>query len=191
MAAKGKFDVVFQPNYVPPELGEWDKDDERLPEGQAPFYLRANTGPRWMLGGVLSRPFITTAQSNGVCAISSIESSSVYGEESVLSKLMTFAKVDHCLAVQEGTLGVRLEGKEEVTIREGETVVVPAGQAFSLHFRSRFVRVWSFTDGDGLESLVQRAGQTLEPVVLPETAGGWDAAVVRDVAKDLGLEIAL
>ncbi|KAL2787368.1 hypothetical protein BJX66DRAFT_327911 [Aspergillus keveii] len=181
MAAKGKFDVVFQPNYVPPELGEWGKDDERLPEGQAPFYLRANTGPRWMLGGVLSKPFITTAQSNGVCAISSIESSSVYGEESVLSKLMTFAKVDHCLAVQEGTLGVRLEGKEEVTIREGETVVVPAGQAFSLHFRSRFVRVWSFTDGDGLESLVQRAGQTFEPVVLPETAGGWDAAVVRDL----------
>ncbi|KAL2856290.1 RmlC-like cupin [Aspergillus pseudodeflectus] len=189
MAAKGKFDVVFQPNYVPPELGEWDKDDERLPEGQAPFYLRANTGPRWMLGGVLSRPFITTAQSNGVCAISSIESSSVYGEDSVLSKVMTFAKVDHCLAVQEGTLGVRLEGKEEVTIREGETVVVPAGQAFSLHFRSRFVRVWSFTDGDGIESLVQRAGQAFEPVVLPETAGGWDAAVVRDVAMDLGLEI--
>ncbi|KAL2844756.1 hypothetical protein BJY01DRAFT_263824 [Aspergillus pseudoustus] len=188
MAAKGKFDVVFQPNHVPPELGEWDKDDERLPEGQAPFYLRANTGPRWMLGGVLSRPFITTKQSNGVCAISSIESSSVYKEEasSVLSKFLTFEKVDHCLAVQEGTLGVVLKGQKEVLTREGETVVIPAGQAFSLHFRSRFVRVWSFTDGDGIETLVQRAGQPFADVVLPETVGGWDTAVVRDVAKELG-----
>ncbi|KAL2807581.1 RmlC-like cupin [Aspergillus granulosus] len=193
MAAKEKFDVVFQPNYVPPELGEWDKDDERLPEGQAPFFLRANTGPRWMLGGVLSRPFITTAQSNGVCAISSIESSSIYNEEggSVLSRVMTFASVDHCLAVQEGTLGVVLKGQEEVAIREGETVVIPAGQAFSLHFRSRFVRVWSFTDGNGIESLVQRAGQAFAGVVLPETVGGWDTAVVRDVAKELGVEIEL
>ena len=58
MAAKGKFDVVFQPHYVPPEVSDWTKEDEKLPEGHQGYFLRANTGPRWMLGGVMSRPFV-------------------------------------------------------------------------------------------------------------------------------------
>lgn len=74
MAAKEQFDVVFQPNYQPPEQGDWTEEDEKLPESSLPFYLRAHTGPRWMLGGVMSRPFITTVQSSGDCAISSIKS---------------------------------------------------------------------------------------------------------------------
>ncbi|KAL3476845.1 hypothetical protein BJX99DRAFT_270197 [Aspergillus californicus] len=186
MAAKGKFDVVFQPHYVPPALGEWDGDDEKIPETQAPFFLKANTGPRWMLGGVMSRPFITTAQSAGVCAISSIESSSVYGAgANALGRFMTFESVDHCLCVQEGTLVVRLEGKEDAEFREGETVLIPAGQAFALEFRSRFVRVWSFTDGDGIETLIHRAGQAVDSVVLPEEVGGWDAAALKAVAEEL------
>ncbi|KAL4916863.1 RmlC-like cupin domain-containing protein [Aspergillus aurantiobrunneus] len=171
MAAKGQFDVVFQPEYVPPPLSEWDGDDENLPAGPAPFFLKANTGPRWMLGGVLSRPFVTTAQSGGVCAISSIESSGDYGgRESVLGRFMAFERVDHCLAVLEGTLGVRVRGDEGAVevFREGETVVIPAGRAFALEFRSRYVRVWSFTDGDGIEALVQRAGREFGGVVLPE-----------------------
>ncbi|KAL4903916.1 hypothetical protein BDW74DRAFT_35271 [Aspergillus multicolor] len=193
MAAKGQFDVVFQPNYVPPQVGEWDADDEKLPDTTepVPFYLKANTGPRWMLGGVMSRPFITMKQC-GVCAISSIESSNVYGAAaSVLSRYMTFEKVDHCLAVMEGTLVVKLQGQGEEVFREGETMVIPAGQAFALEFRSKFVRVWSFTDGDGIESLIQNAGQAFSGVVLPETVEGLevDEEKVKRVAGELSLTI--
>ncbi|KAL2868176.1 uncharacterized protein BJX67DRAFT_387510 [Aspergillus lucknowensis] len=197
-ARERPFDVVFQPDYVGPDVGEWSRDandgDERLPDtAGVPFFLRANTGPRWMLGGVLSRPFITTTQSGGVCAISSIESSSVYGGDlSALSRFMRFRRVDHCLAVMEGTLGVRLRGGEgedgkgeEAVFREGETVVIPAGRAFALRFQSRYVRVWSFADGDGIEALVQRAGEAFGGVVLPEQAGGWDPSAVRRVAEEL------
>ncbi|KAF5863623.1 hypothetical protein ETB97_009717 [Aspergillus alliaceus] len=68
MAAKERFDINFLLNYQPPELGDWTKNDARLPESSQPFNLRANTGPRWMLGGVMARPFITTTQGNGICA---------------------------------------------------------------------------------------------------------------------------
>ncbi|OGM47357.1 dioxygenase [Aspergillus bombycis] len=190
MAAKEKFDVVFQPNYQPPDLGDWTKDDERLPESSQPFYLRANTGPRWMLGGVMSRPFITTIQSNGVCAISSIESSNKYGP-SLLSEDMTFHDVDHCFCIQEGTLVVRLKGLPDAVFREGETVVIPAGQTFALAFDSRYVRVWSFTDGDGIESLAHRLGKPFEGVVLPDKELEWDSAQVGSVAKELNVDIAL
>ncbi|KAL4806192.1 hypothetical protein BDV18DRAFT_152267 [Aspergillus unguis] len=195
MAAKGQFDVVFQPNYVPPPVTEWDETDERLPDGPKPepYFLRSNTGPRYMLGGVLVRPFITTRQSGGVVAIASVESSNVYGRASeVLSRFLAFEKVDHCLAVLEGTLAVKLKestGEREEVFREGETVVIPAGQAFALEFRSKYVRVWSFTDGDGIEALVQKAGKAFDGVVLPESVGGSESEKVESVAQELNISI--
>lgn len=191
MAAKGKFDVVFAPDYKPPELGEWTADDEKLPEGtdHEGYFLRANTGPRWILGGVMSRPFVTTTQSGGVCAISSIESSMMY-TPGLVSRYMTFRNVDHCLCVQEGILVVRLKGADgDSVFREGETVVIPAGQGFALRFASRYVRVWSFSDGDGLEMLVQRLGRTFEGVVLPDREVEWEQGNVERVAEELKVDI--
>lgn len=190
MAAKQDFDVVFQPNYQPPALGDWSADEEKLPESPQPYFLRANTGPKWMLGGVMSRPFITTRQSQGVCAISSIESSKTYGE-TLLSKFLTFQSVDHCLCVQEGTLTVQLKDGPESTFREGETVVIPAGQAFALRFASRYVRVWSFTDGDGIETLIHRLGTQFEGAVLPDQVPNWNPAEVGSVASELNVTIEL
>lgn len=186
MAAKGRFDVVFQPDYQPPEVSEWTQDDEKLPDGHEGYFLRANTGPRWILGGVVSRPFLTTKQSNGVCAISSIESSKEYGP-TLFSRYMTFAKVDHCFCVMEGTLKLRLQDSGDSVFREGETVVVPAGQAFALEFESKYVKIHSFSDGDGIESLVHQLGQPLGAVVLPEQAPEWDASQLSAVAEKLNV----
>lgn len=186
MAAKEKFDVVFQPHYQPPEVSEWTKEDEKLPDGYEGYFLRSNTGPRWMLGGVMSRPFVTTKQSNGVCAISSIESSREYGE-TVFSRYMTFASVDHCLCVMEGTLKVSLQGSGDSVFHEGETVVIPAGQAFSLGFESKYVKVHSFADGDGIESLIHRLGKPVEEVVLPDQAPEWDLSKLASVAQELNV----
>ena len=190
MAAKGQFDVNFVPDYNPPEVSDWDKDDEKLPDSPQGYYLRANTGPRWMLGGVMSRPFVTTKQSSGVCAISSIESSKDY-KEGLLSKYMTFRDVDHCLAVQEGILVVRMKGSSDSVVREGETVVIPAGQAFALRFDSKYVRAWSFTDGDGIEMLVQTLGNPFEGVVLPDQhmEWEWDSTRVVGVTGELKVDI--
>lgn len=190
MAAKDQFDVVFQPDYQPPDVGEWEASDEVLPNSSEGYFLRANTGPRWMLGGVMSRPFVTTLQSKGVCAISSIESSKEYAP-GLLGKYMAFREVDHCLCVQEGTLVVALNGLGEYVFREGETVVVPAGQAFALRFESKYVRVWSFTDGDGIEMLVQKLGREFGGVVLPDVAPDWDSSRTGSVAAELKVDIDL
>lgn len=202
MAAKDKFDIVFQPHYQPPELGDWvPGEDEKLPESPQSFFLRANTGPRWMLGGVMSRPFVTTLQSNGVCAISSIESSQRY-DKSLFSSFMVFKNVDHCLCVQEGTLVVRLKdssssssSSSSCVFREGETAVIPAGQPFALDFASRYVRVWSFADGDGIETLVHRLGQRFDGVVLPDQPLDWNyssttpiTSRIADIAASLGVQ---
>jgi len=192
-AAKDKYDVNFvRPGqYQPPEVGEWLDTENALPGPLEPYFLRANTGPRWLLGGVMSRPFINAAQCEGRFAISSIEGSGAYpkGSSSPLARWsLVFPTVDHCFVVSEGLLKVKLEGEEGwSSVREGQTLVVAAGQEFTLAFGSRYVRAISFTNGPGIEELIQTAGSPFEGFVLPEEPPTWDEERFREAAARLGV----
>ena len=188
MAAKDRFDVQFVRDYEPPQVEEWKPDDNQLPDGQQGYFLRYMTGPRWMAGGWLSRPFVTTKQNGGRFAISSIESSDKYSTSEIFSRPLVFEKVDHCFSVQEGCLAVILGGQETL-IREGDTLVVPAGSAFSLQARSKYVRVYSFTSGDGIEALIHAAGDLAKGFVLPDKAPTCDSSRISRALRDLQVRI--
>ncbi|CAN8104109.1 unnamed protein product [Discula destructiva] len=188
-AAPQDFDVNFvRPgvdDYTPPEVGEWLDTDNVLPAPLQPYFLRANTGPRHILGGVMSRPFILAAQNEGKFAITSLESSSAYGASPLADKWLTFETVDHVLCVQEGLLRVKLRGGECAEVREGQTVMVPAGQGFVLEFGSRYVRAITFTNGKGIEELIKLAGADCPSVVLPEEAAPFDSAKLQKAAGEV------
>ncbi|KAH7159519.1 RmlC-like cupin domain-containing protein [Dactylonectria estremocensis] len=189
MAAKDRFDVNFVRDYQPPEVGEWLDTENTLPGPLEPYFLRANTGPRWLLGGVMSRPFINASQCSEKFAISSIESSNVY-TNSPLSRWLSFPTVDHCFCVLEGLLRVKTKGEEEWnSVREGQTVVLSAGESFTLEFASRYVRFISFTNGRGIEELIQTAGSSYTSFVLPEEAPAWDEATVQAASEKLGVKV--
>lgn len=189
-AATRDYDVVFHPRHQGCEVGEWTSSDETIPSSTAPYYLRANAGPRWLLGGVMSRPFITTRQSDGKFAISSIESSSKL-EPSVFSRRMTFPKVHHCLSVLEGALEISLGDGASSTIRQGETVFVAANTPFSLRFASKFVRFWSFTSGDGIESLIHEAGTPFKGYIIPDEAEAVDQSRVQAASEKLSIIVSV
>lgn len=187
MSAPKDYDVHFVRDYKPPEVGEWGEDESVLPGESQPYFLRANTGPRWMAGGLMARPFVTTKETGGRFAISSIESSNSYGP-SIFYEYAAFQGVHHCLCVQEGALRVNLKGGEEwVTLHEGETVVITAGQGFRLDFASKYVRVISFTDGQGIEEVVREGGVPCTSVVLPDKPPGLDEARVTPTLEKLGV----
>lgn len=189
MAAKDRFDVHFKRDYQPPEVGEWLDSENTLPGPLEPYFLRANTGPRWLLGGVMSRPFINASQCSEKFAISSIESSNVY-TSSPLAKWLNFPTVDHCFCVMEGLLKVKTKGEEDWnTVREGQTVVLSAGQSFTLEFASRYVRVISFTNGRGIEELIQTAGSSYTSFILPEEVPEWDEAAIQTACGKLGVKV--
>ncbi|KAK8059146.1 Quercetin 2-3-dioxygenase [Apiospora saccharicola] len=182
-------------DYQPPAVGEWLDSENQLAGPGEPYFLRANTGPRWLLGGVMSRPFILADQCAGKFAISSIESSHVYSNASKqqpLARWLTFADVDHCFCVQEGLLRVRLRSGDGgwSEIREGQTLVVAAGETFMLDFGSRYVRVWSFTNGRGIEDLVRVAGSPCSSFVLPESPAPWEEAEFLQACKQIKVEAA-
>jgi len=189
MSVQGKFDVVFHHKHQGAEVSEWGPEDEQLPQGQEPYYLKFNTGPRWLLGGVISRPFITTKQSEGKFAISSIESSSRHEKSNPFAKQMSFPNVHHCLTMFEGALEVRIAGAEPCRITEGETLFLPAGTKFSLHFVSKFVRVWSFTSGDGIEALVHEAGKPWQGYVVPDTPSELDEKKFETTCKKYNVDL--
>lgn len=186
MAAKGKYDVVFHPKHEGGATTEWDAEDEKIPDGTEPYFLRANTGPRWILGGVLSRPFITTKQSDGKFSISSIESSSKL-EPSPFGQNLKFPNVHHLLTVFEGTLEVTVAGCTPCKITEGEVIFLPANTEFSLKFASKFVRFWSFSSGGGIEELIQKAGSPFEGFVIPDKSASWDETKFKETCKQLNV----
>lgn len=179
-----EYDLIPHPDHVACEVGEWSLEDVNLPDGPAPYYLRANKGPRWMLGGVMSRPFATTKQSAGSFAISNIESSSVYGP-SLLARKLSFPNVHHCFVVFEGILGVSVDGYKEACVTPGETCFVGANQPFSISFKSKFVRFWSFASGDGIEALIHEAGKQYQGQILPDTAYDVDEGIFSKCCKQL------
>lgn len=188
MAAKDRFDVQFLREYDAPEVKEWDGSENVLPTLE-PYYLKADTGPKWMLGGVMSRPFIKAEQNGGKFAISSIESSSVYGR-SVFSDGVRFEDVDHCFCVQEGTLRARMKGETGWSeARRGETLFIPAGQGFSLEFGSRYVQAYLFTNGKGVEELIHVAGSPFEGAILPDETPKWDGSRVKSACAQLNVSI--
>lgn len=190
---KEKYDVIFQPEFQGAEVSDWSDEDSELPEGPEPieYFLRANTGPRYILEGILARPFITTKQCGGQFAITSIESSNRLSN-SVLSRPFVFEKVHQVYHVLDGAILVRTEGQAPGDlVRAGETVFIPAGKEISLGFADRYVRFWSFTSGGGLEALVAGAGDTFEGSVVPDQVALFDANRVHQVAESLGIKIKL
>lgn len=190
MSAKDRFDVHFSRDYQPPEVGEWLPEESTLGKPGEAYFLKADTGPRWILGGVMSRPFIRSSQTGGRFSMSSIESSNAYNR-SPLSRWLTFATVDHCFVVKEGVFSIKIKGDSEWNnVREGQTIVVAAGETFMARFSSRFVRVWSCANGSGIEELVQKAGTEYQGFVIPDSIVNWDESKIAQVCEEIGVATA-
>lgn len=184
---KEKYDVVFQPHVQGGEVSEWTEADSKLPDGSEAYYLRANTGPRYLLGGILSRPFITTKQSGGKFAITSIESSNGH-PQTVLAKPFSFQEVHQVYSVLDGCIEATIDDKSN-PVRAGETVFIPAGTKMSLNFIDKYTRFWSFSSGDGLETLIRMGGRQFPGTIVPDKADSVDIEAVRKAAESIDLRI--
>ncbi|KAF2130777.1 RmlC-like cupin [Dothidotthia symphoricarpi CBS 119687] len=195
MEIKAKYDVQFVRDHVAAEVSEFDAEDSKLPDSPAAYFLKADTGPAYLLEGVLARPFITTKQTahpTGNFAVASIEGSSKL-PNSILSKPFTFEKVHQAFYVMTGAISIKVNGGEANLVRVGETAFIPAGTEVSIEFVDRYSRFWSFSSGDGLETLISEAGGAYEGKILPEQhqVRKTDADAIRKTAEKLNLKISI
>lgn len=193
MEIKTKYDVHFVRDHVAAEVSDFGAEDTKLPDGSAPYFLKSDTGPVYLLEGVLARPFITTKQTahpTGNFAVASIEGSNKL-PNSILSKPFTFEKVHQALYVLTGAISITVNGGEPNLVRVGETAFIPAGTEVSIDFVDRYTRFWSFSSGDGLETLIAEAGGAYEGKILPEQnqVRQLDVDALRKTAEKLRIKI--
>ncbi|KAJ9131004.1 cupin domain protein [Pleurostoma richardsiae] len=179
-----KYDSYPTPVENPPEPNSWSKEDTILPDEPVGYFLKANSGPRWVLGGISSRPFITTKQSFGKCAISSIESSKLY-KKSAFSREMRFATVHHLLVLFEGRIDVAINNGPKVTVYAGEVVFLEADTTFTIEFLTKYVKFWSYASGDGLESIIQKAGVRNDSQALPDAPFAVDDVKLDEALAEI------
>ncbi|KAH7156701.1 RmlC-like cupin domain-containing protein [Dactylonectria macrodidyma] len=186
-------DLHVEEDHKAPELSSWLDTENQLRERNEAYFLRANTGPQWIFGGILSRPFITSAQSDHNFSISTVESSSAYLERPFFNRNMSFTTADHCFCVMEGLMRLKIKGHSDWTVlREGQTAVIPAREFFTADMGSKFVRMIVFSDGPGVGELIQKAGYQCDGNILPETVGswdGWDEARLKSACAEVGAQI--
>ncbi|KAF7519299.1 hypothetical protein G7054_g13140 [Neopestalotiopsis clavispora] len=181
-----KTDTYLEVVENPVEPSEWTEENHILPDEVKGYYLQHDKGPRWLLGSIVSRPFITTKQSNGRFAISSITSSDSLGQSVFEETRLSFPQANHLFLLLDGLLEITI-GKAKPTIAHaGEVIFLAAGTPFSLRCTSRYVRFYSYVNGNGIESIIHEAGNRVEGVALPDKPAPVDPGRFREAIQKLG-----
>jgi len=154
----------------------WSGEEHVLPGKTEPYFLKANTGPAYLVGGTVVRPLATTAESGGKFAIGSIEGSARHALKSVFasSQRIRFSKVHHCLQVVDGSITFHVGDQEPTTLHAEELVYIPAGTEFRFDYASRSAKAYIFSNGGGLVELLTKLGIDYKGPIIPEKEAQWD-----------------
>lgn len=167
IAATEKFDMIPKRDHKGGSPVPCPDSDSSLPDSTAPFFLKADKGPRWAAGGLLIKPLTRPVHTDGKFAIARIEGSSAVSSAAVTSQALTFTSSHHAFYIDQGTFSFTIAG-ETSTIGTGETVFVPAGMAFSFKVTSRYGAAYAFTSGGGVVELLIGAGQPYDQCVISD-----------------------
>lgn len=181
-AAAEKFDMIPVRDHPAAQPQPWqDGQDNKLPGSLEPYFLRAGTGPRYLVGGVVVSPLVGAAESAERFSIACIEGSS-WHKAPVLSETFQFNSVHHAIQVTDGQLELTIGG-QQTTLNAGETAYIPKATSFSFHILSRYVKLYIFISGDGLTALLCQLGHPYDQTIPPETAAPWDKKRVRQLLE--------
>lgn len=184
-------DMVPVRDHPPVEIQPWvSGKDNTLPSGLKPYFLRADTGPKWIVEGTICRPLITTLQSNSKFSVVSLEGGNVH--RNFLSSIgqLRWNTIHHCFAVVHGKVRFQV-GKESVRLSAEDTIFIPAAEGFSFSFESAFAQMYVFANGGGVAELVIKVGRKMEaPGSIPDKPmGDWQAAQVTKLAEEHGFVV--
>ncbi|KAF5008450.1 hypothetical protein FDECE_5282 [Fusarium decemcellulare] len=184
-------DIHVIDDYHPPELINFIEPDSDLPTFLQPYFLRVTSSPRWIFGGVMSRPCVRSAQCEGKFSISAMESSHIEDARPFGNRWLSFTRVDHCFCVIEGVFRIKFKDDDEWSVvEEGQAIVVSARQYFSAEVGSDFTRIITLANGPGIDELVCKAGSECDSVVLPEVSDhhwdGWDEIRFKSACVEVG-----
>lgn len=179
-----------------------------IPDGTSPYFLKADGGPKYFLNAQSCSPLTLARNTHGHFALSVLAGIGPLerypgftcarreARQGPFHARRKLRLASHSLfRVIEGKVRFDLEdmGEEQGEVVScGESVMVPAGRAFSYAITSAYARMYMFSGkGGGLEEVFVRAGRLGRK---GEVVGGNEDALVEEstvdeVVKALGGEI--
>jgi hypothetical protein len=88
----------------------------------------------------------------------------------------------------DGIIDITIGDDMPFTVHASEIIFLSAGTQFSLDFKIKYCRFWSYASGDGLEALIHEAGIVLVASGLCDQAAEFDEAKVKSSAQALRIK---
>ncbi|KAJ9608055.1 hypothetical protein H2200_007043 [Cladophialophora chaetospira] len=188
-AASEKFDMIPVRDHpqISPQAWEEGKDNT-LPGKARPYFLRAGRGPRYLLGGIVCSPLVTTAESAGRFSIAAIEGSS-WHDSNPLASALQFSDVHHAFQVADGVIEFAVSGEDKANLHVGETIYIPKGTSFGLKIKSRFAKAYVFVSGGGLVDLLRKAGKPYHESIPPEKPEAFQKTDLQSLQTEVGFQL--
>ena len=181
-----EFDMVPLPMHPKSEPTGWVGDENVLPAGVEPYFLKAGSGQRYLVGGMVVRPLCGLVQSGGKFAIGRIEGSAMHGSALFQDqKTIRFENTHHCFQVAEGTVRFTIDGAVG-ELSSMETVYIPAGKDFSFEVTSKLGSIYVFANGGGVVELLVKLGKEYKAPLIPEKAEDFDASRLSGLETEFG-----
>lgn len=176
-AIKEGHDVIPQHGHQLVEAQPFTEKDV-IPSGSEPYFLKADTGPRYLLGGQQLEVLTYPHNTNGQFSLAWLEGSSKLQGHFLGDNNSTFSFENAAtyLRVIDGFVELEVASKEGDSystftekLSHGEAALVAAGDGFRVNFTSPYGRVLVATGSaqpktlkGGLESLFTALGQKVE-----------------------------
>jgi len=182
-AAQQRFRMTYLPE-EPYTEATLDAPDDRLPDSQKPYFLRAGEGPRHTLFGQVCFQLLAGAQSDGRMAMTVTE-----GPKGPAVPAHTHEHTHEAIYCLDGRMRVWTDGEEHELTR-GDFVNVPAGVEHRYAFDANPTRFASMVAPAGIERFYELAGTVAEHRIFPAQAEPADPARLAAAAAELDIVLA-
>jgi hypothetical protein len=187
-----------------------DFDSDVLPQGVEPYFLRSDTGPKYLLNGQSCTPICRSINSDGNFSISVIAGNGplslyptfTHSKEAfqsgpfLASKSVKFSSTHMLFRIIEGLWEFEVIEPDghvhKETISSNESIMVRAGYGFRYNVRSAYGRMYSFAGrGSGLEEVFIRLGREAKRnEMVGETPDeGVKEDELKEALEEIGAEI--
>lgn len=188
IAATEKFDMVSVREKASFDPQPWNGTESTLPGvcENGGYFLKADTGPKFVVGGTVVRPLATRKESDGKFSIYCVEGSKLHHGKGLEDTTFKFEKTHHVIQVIEGLLSVAING-DQVIVGGMETIFIPAGRQWRCAASSIAAKYYVFANGDGIGEVLTTVASPFQWSVIPEASNvcGWDENQLKGLQEEL------
>jgi len=146
------------------------------------YFLRADKGPKFTVGGCVVRPLATRRESGGRFSVFQMEGAGIHRGKGLEDVMLRFGGTHHAIQVVDGAVEIVVE-ESLVHVGAAETVFIPAGKAWRMAAES----IWAKANGGGIGEVMMAMGGAYEWAVVPECEDvkAWDRSKLAGLEKEL------